>query len=509
MKRRHIALLSTLAVLACSTLAFARPGGGDSFGGGGGHSSGGGGGGGGGAVVVLELIWWLLRICIYYPSIALPLIAVIVGYVFYSSWKQRKNRDWDSGPPVAFHEAATVMNLTGLTGLDAEFSRIVFEDFAFRLFSTAQRARATEQQLLTVAPYVSQDARTSLATRAPVGEHVHQVVVGAMRIVSCDVPAVNQTNQTDQTDQTNQPNDGAVVSLTVEFEANVATENHTYYSVETWQFQRDAKRRSKPPGVSRTFPCPNCGAPWQANATGTQVCASCRQVVDNGRFDWSVATISVDSIKDLPPTLTTETEERGNDLATYKAEDCGAQWEALVAADPAVTEEALDRRLTMIYDRLNKAWASNELESIRGFVSDGLFDYLRYWVDEYKSQGLSNQLTDMRITKVDYAKVTRDTYYDAVTIRLWGTGCDYVQVKETGRIVRGSKHTERAYSEYWTMIRHAGKQGAPKAEPVCGNCGAPLQVTQAGACEHCGAHVTAGEFDWVLSKIEQDDTYRG
>jgi hypothetical protein len=31
----------------------------------------------------------------------------------------------------------------------------------------------------------------------------------------------------------------------------------------------------------------------------------------------------------------------------------------------------------------------------------------------------------------------------------------------------------------------------------------------AGACEHCGAHVTAGEFDWVLSKIEQDDTYRG
>ena len=53
----------------------------------------------------------------------------------------------------------------------------MFEDFAFRLFSTAQRARATEQQLLTVAPYVSQEARTGLATRAPVGEHVHQVVL--------------------------------------------------------------------------------------------------------------------------------------------------------------------------------------------------------------------------------------------------------------------------------------------------------------------------------------------
>jgi len=31
----------------------------------------------------------------------------------------------------------------------------------------------------------------------------------------------------------------------------------------------------------------------------------------------------------------------------------------------------------------------------------------------------------------------------------------------------------------------------------------------AGACTYCGAHVTSGEFDWILSKIEQDDSYRG
>ena len=44
---------------------------------------------------------------------------------------------------------------------------------------------------------------------------------------------------------------------------------------------------------------------------------------------------------------------------------------------------------------------------------------------------------------------------------------------------------------------------------TCANCGAPLRVGMAGACEHCGVHVTGGEFDWVVSKIEQDDTYRG
>ena len=80
---------------------------------------------------------------------------------------------------------------------------------------------------------------------------------------------------------------------------------------------------------------------------------------------------------------------------------------------------------------------------------------------------------------------------------------------ETGALVRGSKHRERPYSEYWTLIRTASRRGAPRTAPACSNCGAPLQISQSGECEHCGSHVTSGEFDWVVSKIEQDDTYRG
>jgi hypothetical protein len=31
----------------------------------------------------------------------------------------------------------------------------------------------------------------------------------------------------------------------------------------------------------------------------------------------------------------------------------------------------------------------------------------------------------------------------------------------------------------------------------------------AGTCSYCSAHITRGEFDWVLSKIEQDEAYEG
>ena len=60
-----------------------------------------------------------------------------------------------------------------------------------------------------------------------------------------------------------------------------------------------------------------------------------------------------------------------------------------------------------------------------------------------------------------------------------------------------------------TLNRAPRDKLAAGASGKCGNCGAPLKVTMAGSCEFCGAHVTAGAFDWVLSKIEQDDTYRG
>jgi len=488
-----IVLLAIFATLGVAGVAAARPGGGESYSGGGGHSSGGGSGGG---AVIFELVYWLFRIIILYPAIGLPILALLIGYVVVSAYRQQQNKDWDSGPPVALHHG---IDLADVRRIDPAFSQVVFEDFAFRLFSTAQRARATAESLATVAPYIAKAARTALAARAPVGRPVVQVVVGALRTYRVEVP-----------DEPLGP--GARprrVRIGIEYEANVATADHTYYSVESWLFGRDATVASKPPGASRTFPCPNCGAPWQAAQSGTQVCASCGKVVDNGRFDWVVEQISLASCDERPPTLTTEVPERGTDLPTYRQPDVDTAWSQLLRDDPALTEAALQARLTMIYTQLNLAWSRNDLRPIRGLVSDGLYDYLQYWVTAYQQQGLRNVLADMRITHTTVAKVTRDRYFDAITIRLWGTGKDYVIRESSGDRVRGSPHRDRAYSEYWTLIRTSNRKGAPVTTPACGHCGAPLEVSQSGECAYCGAHVTGGEFDWIVSKIEQDDSYRG
>ena len=77
------------------------------------------------------------------------------------------------------------------------------------------------------------------------------------------------------------------------------------------------------------------------------------------------------------------------------------------------------------------------------------------------------------------------------------------------KVVGGSAKRSRTFSEYWTLVRSADARGAPRLDKRCPNCGADQKVNMGGACEFCRAHITSGEFDWVLSKIEQDDSYTG
>jgi hypothetical protein len=163
----------------------------------------------------------------------------------------------------------------------------------------------------------------------------------------------------------------------------------------------------------------------------------------------------------------------------------------------------------LIFAELQVAWSTREWKRARPFVSDGLFQSQLYWMRTYASQKLRNITENSRILGVQMAKITSDKHFDAITVRVFATGLDYTLDETSDLVVGGSKTRERYYTEYWTLIRGAGRKGAAKAELTCPNCGAPLDVSMAGNCEHCNAKVSSGQFDWVLSRIEQDEAYVG
>jgi predicted lipid-binding transport protein (Tim44 family) len=432
----------------------------------------------------------LIRLIIYYPKIGIPLL--LVAAFFWWKVSRERSEAWATSRPKP---VAPTSQLQAIRAADPDFSQVILEDFAYRLYASAHRARHDAKALGALAPYLSPDVQASLQHETPRGTPVSHVVVGALRIAQVGAVAASA---------------GVPDSfeLSLNFEANLSTDaQNTAYLRETWTLRRDQRARTKPPEQAASLGCPNCGAPF--SSTDGRRCAYCGQVVADGRFDWLVVRREVTAREARGPALIGGVTEQGTDNATVRAGDVDQRWAELVASDTALDQTNFGARLRHIYAELNRAWSACELEPMRPLVTDGMYDYLRYWVEAYRVQGLRNLLTDMQLLRSQRVKIVRDKHFDAVTVRIWATGHDATVKAEGGEVVGGSTRALRSYSEYWTLIRSSSARGAARTDASCPSCAAALSITMAGTCAHCGSHLTRGEFDWVLSKIEQDDVYEG
>nr|WP_227026852.1 TIM44-like domain-containing protein [Corallococcus soli] len=300
------------------------------------------------------------------------------------------------------------------------------------------------------------------------------------------------------------------VSVTVHFEANyteVSGTDQSWYVAEAWTLERDTAVRSRPPDAARISKCPNCGAPL--DAVQGHHCSYCDTVVNTGGFDWVVTSVASLEREQRGPQLTGTTEEQGTELPTLRDPKAHETLATLTQEDPNVTAIGLRRRLEFIFHEMQTAWSRREWQGMRPFLSDNLFQTQLYWINAYRQAGLRNITQDARITKLSLARVTRDAYYDAVTLRVHAVSLDFTVRDQDEKVVGGSRSRTRAYSEYWTLIRGRGVKGLADTKKQCPSCGAPLSINMAGHCTHCQARVTSGEFDWVLSRIEQDEAYQG
>jgi predicted lipid-binding transport protein (Tim44 family) len=507
-----------LLVLASSTELFARPGAGQSYSGssnssysnsssssssssssyGSGDSSSGDG----------EALGALIGLAIENPALGVPLLCGFLLFVFWKHRKEHISEGWYSSGTLKrrMNRASAEMDaarfrshsqnamrakLEHLRRYDQDFSLIIFEDFLDALYREAHLARG-RGELKNLSPFLSKPARQRLAKFSNAA--VDSVLVGALRFVQIEDLNV----------------DSRPIKVSVEFESNYSEveadskEAITYYARERWVLQREKTARSRAPERARVFDCPNCGAP--TDRVVNRKCGYCNEVVDTGEHDWLVAEVISLEREQRPPALTGNVQERGTDLPTIIDPQSEARFEALYRRDPELSWSSFQSRVELIFRELQQAWSAQDLEPARAFLSDNLYESWQYWVDAYKRAGLRNSTESARVVQIIAARVSRDKYYDAITVRVFATGLDYT-VNSKGKLVTGSKKRERAYSEYWTLMRGRAVTGRPKSDLACPNCGGPLRINMAGVCEYCQVKVTAGEFDWVLSRVEQDESY--
>ncbi len=499
----------TLVVTLLPAEALARVGGGQSYGGGG-H---GGGGGGAGAIIwlIFQLVRLLLFLTIEYPIIGIPLDIIVIGGIVYYFFRRNRTTESEmvsvvsSGAstgvaPAASDTQAATRGFDQLRRFDPNFSDIIFTDFCYALYGKAHDARGHSAEALDLfSPYLSEAARGSLMQRNPAGlQDVRGIIVGAMQVAEVsglDTPLVRisvmfETNYTEVFKQ----NTGAVREM-------------SYYVRERWDLERKRDVLSPPPAQATALHCPRCGAPLQKDSVGA--CAFCLTKIDSGEFQWYVRSIALLSREARGPLLTETVPEVGTDYPSVFQpgyENVRAEFER---NNPAFSGEQFLARARLIFDELQAAWSTLNWERARPHETDNIFQMHQYWIDAYKRQHLRNALDQCRITAMQPVKIKDDAFYSAITLRIWAEGYDYT-VDDSDKVVSGSKSSLRRWSEYWTFIRNRQAKPAPaRADLNCPNCGAPLKVTATGICEFCGGKITSGDFDWVLSKIEQDESYGG
>ena len=209
------------------------------------------------------------------------------------------------------------------------------------------------------------------------------------------------------------------------------------------------------------------------------------------------------------PLLTGDVPEVGTDRSSVMQPGFDSLRKQFEQNYPTFSWGEFEARAGLIFAELQAAWSTLNWERARPHETDNIFQMHQYWIDAYRRQGLRNALDNCKIIAMQPMKIKEDAFYNAITLRIWAEGNDYT-VDRKGKVVAGSQKQLRRWSEYWTFIRNRGAGDRPvRVDLNCPNCGAPLKVNATGVCEFCGGKITSGDFDWVLSKIEQDESYAG
>ena len=380
--------------------------------------------------------------------------------------------------------------------IDPNFSVALFEDFVYLLYAEMQRSRAGDAASLSLAPFLSNHVAQGLLSE-PRMAGVHGIVIGAARTTYFS--GVKSL---------------AELEIELEFEASyvevhdsadpsVPRSESRFYVVDRMRLRRARTAKSRPAERARKLDCPNCGGPLQ-NMRGTR-CSYCSQDVGGGRFDWNVFAFRTLTKRARGPLLTEDVHEAGADeYPTLVDPDADARLQDLQQRDPLFQWDTFRARVTHVFQQLQVGWSKRDPARIRPYVSDNLFQSWVYWMDLYRRERRKNINKNAKILRIDLANVVSDRAYDAITVRIFVSAVDYT-ISDDGRVLSGSPDRARAYSEYFTLLRGVARNG----DSNCPHCGAPLAISMVGNCQHCDTKILSGEFDWVLSRIEQAESYAG
>ena len=172
--------------------------------------------------------------------------------------------------------------------------------------------------------------------------------------------------------------------------------------------------------------------------------------------------------------------------------------------DPNFSEAKFLDDAANLYVRMQNCWTDKNLEPVRPHLSAELYAKSDRQIQAYKNNHQTDHVERISVLDTRIVGCDADGVNDIITVQLTARIVDYVTDDNSGMIIRGSNSKELFMTYQWTFIRSLGKttnaEGGVDSEH-CPNCGAPIDLNRSAVCEYCGATITSGDYDWVVSNI--------
>lgn len=173
--------------------------------------------------------------------------------------------------------------------------------------------------------------------------------------------------------------------------------------------------------------------------------------------------------------------------------------------DPLFSRAALSEKLANLYVQMQTTWQAKNIESIRPYLTDALFNQMNRQLATLRQQGRTNYIDRIAVLGVNLKGYYQSGGEDHIIAEVRTRIVDYTLEDATGRLVSGDQRKERFMTYEWDLVRPTGK--ATLAQEAmhhvsCPSCGAPLSINQSAKCDYCGTVVTLADHDWVIYAIK-------
>ncbi|MCX5511947.1 hypothetical protein C3941_07740 [Kaistia algarum] len=116
--------------------------------------------------------------------------------------------------------------------------------------------------------------------------------------------------------------------------------------------------------------------------------------------------------------------------------------------------DVFERRLAEV----QAAFAKEDYAALRAVTTPEMMSYLSEELGQNATNGLRNDVTDVKLLKGDLAEAWREGNIDYATVAMCYESCDVMRNRTTGEIVSGEPGRASETTEVWTFTRRSGEE---------------------------------------------------